>query len=180
MSFQNGPIRHQRGELQLPTPLPGQLSNLCWGLQLHGAGAPCCLNGADGAPKRAADGTWDLIPPSPGPANENKLQVGHLSSALLLLFLQQESLSSGGRRKNLGCSGLFFSSWIASFCSWGHRDEQGGSSTGAFPSSCCSCRPWGRASSEDLEVPLARKPRLGHGLGCAGADCLHSLFHIKS
>lgn len=68
VSFQNGPIRHQRGELQLPTPLPGQLSNLCWGLQLHGAGAPCCLNGVDGAPKGAADGTWDLIPPSPGPA----------------------------------------------------------------------------------------------------------------
>lgn len=68
---------------------------------------------------------------SPGPASEKKLQVGHLSSALLLLFLQEESLSSGGR-KNLGCSGLFFSSWIASFCSWGHRDEQGGPSTEAF------------------------------------------------
>lgn len=82
-------------------------------------------------------------------------------------------------KKNLGCSGLFFSSWIPSFCSRGHRDEQGGPSTGAFPSSCCSCRPWGRASSEDLEVPLARKPLLGHGLGCAGADCLHSLFHTS-
>ena len=33
---------------------------------------------------------------------EKKLQVGHLSSALLLLFLQQESLSSGGRKKEFG------------------------------------------------------------------------------
>ena len=134
----------------LTTPLPGQLSVLFGGSQLHGAGAqaPSFLRGADEAHEETADVQGILYQPLHVLKMRRNVQMGRVSCVLLLLFPQQESLSSRGRKKEFGCCRLSFPSCIPSLCSWGHRDEQGGPSTRDFPSSCCSCRSWGMPAVE--------------------------------